>query len=189
MVNRQVDFSRAMRTRQTGFTLVELAISLFVFGMMLLLFGAIFPVVSKSGQAGSNYGQAALLGQHKIDQIREGGYNNLTAALLVSEKIIDSNADGTPKTAAVPAGLPGGTSAYSFTTVDNLVNNGANKGYFPAGSTGVLSFGPALSNQGSPPTVAQALQVTITVSWPNGNSQGGAPITSVFTTHTIIAKI
>lgn len=168
---------------RAGFTLVELAISLFVLGMMALLFGAVLPTLTRGQTSGRGYAQAALLGQHKIAQIRQGGFSKLTAVQLASAGLIDTNPNGTPVTAPNPAGLPAGTNSYSFTSVDGLVDNGAAKGFYPAGSTGVLSLSPALSVQGgSAPATAQALQVTVTISW-----TGTGP-TSLWATHTIIAN-
>ncbi len=170
------------RRARRGFTLVELAISLFVFGMMALLLGTVLPTLTRGQASSRGYAQAALLGQHKIDQIRQGGFSKLTGSQLAASGLIDTNPDATPVTAPNPAGLPVGTNSYSFTVVDDLVDNGTEPGYFPAGSTGVLSLSPALGGQGGrAPTAAQALQVTVTVSW------GVTGARSVWATHTIIA--
>ena len=164
-------------------------IALFVFGMMIALFGALLPIAGQGSRSGSSYAQAALLAQHKIDQARQGGFNKLTGSQMVNMGLIDANSDGTPKTATVPSGLPSGTTSYSFTSVDNLVDNGANKGYFAAGAQGVLSLSPALGGQGgSAPTAAQALQVTVTLTWPNSVRSAGPSNISTYSTHTIIAN-
>ena len=133
---------RRTRLRCAGFTLVEMMIALFVFGMMISLFGALVPIADQGSRSGSGYAQAALLAQHKIDQVRQGGFSKLNAGQMVTMGIIDANANGTPMTTATPAGLPAGATSYSFTGVDNLVDSGANKGYFPAGAQGVLSLSP-----------------------------------------------
>ncbi len=179
--------SQRLPCRRAGFTLVEMMIAVFVFGMMIALFGALVPIAGQGGRSGSSYAQAALLAQHKIDQVRQGGFYKLTGRQMVNMNIIDANADGTPMTVSAPPGLPGGTTSYSFTGVDNLVDNGANKGYFPAGAQGVLSVSPALGGLGgSAPTTAQALQVTVTLTWPK--SVGGASDGSAYSAHTIIAS-
>lgn len=172
--------------RRTGFTLIEMMIALFVFGMMVTLFGALMPIAGLGSRSSGSYAQAALLAQHKVDQVRQGGFHNLTGSQLVNMGIIDANADGTPMTTAVPSGLPAGTTSYSFTAVDTLVDSGTNKGYFPTGAQGVISLSPALSGQGgSAPQVAQALQVTVTLTWPK--SVGATSNGSAYSTHTILA--
>ena len=169
--------------RSAGFTLVETMISLFVFGMMTLLLGTVLPTLTRGQTSGRCYAQSALLGQHKIDQIRQGGFTKLTAPQLASAGLIDTNADTTPMTATNPAGLPSGTTSYSFTSVDGLVDSGTSKGFFPPGSTGVLSLSPALGAQGgNAPSTTQAWQVTVTISWTGAGPQ------SVWATHTIIAN-
>jgi prepilin-type N-terminal cleavage/methylation domain-containing protein len=157
------------KTRR-GFTLVELTISLFVFGMMIMLFGATFPVATRAGHVGANYAQASLLAQQKVDQMRDLGFAGMNGSSLLGRSIIDSstkNADG----------------SYSFTIVDDLVDNGTAVGYFPAGSTGKLWIGQALTSAGAnAPSLAQAVQVTVTIAWQGGNQSSGS-----FTTHSIIA--
>ncbi len=181
--------SQRRPSRCAGFTLVEMMIAVFVFWMMIALFGAILPIAGQGSRSGSSYAQAALLAQHKIDQVRQGGFNKMNPGQMVNMNIIDANADRTPKTAAVPAGLPAGTVSYSFTGADNLVDNGANKGYFAAGAQGILSLSPALGGQGgNAPATTQALQVTVTLTWPSSVRAAGASNISAYSTHTIIAN-
>ena len=111
---------------RTGFTLIEMMIALFIFGMMATLFGALMPIAGLGCRSSGSYAQAALLAQHKADQVRQGGFHNLTGSRLVNLGVIDANADGTPMTTAVPSGLPTGTTSYSFTGVDTLVDSGTN---------------------------------------------------------------
>ncbi|BDI32334.1 hypothetical protein CCAX7_43850 [Capsulimonas corticalis] len=156
--------------RNGGFTLVELAISLFVFGMMVLLFGATFPVATRAGHVGANYAQASLLAQQKIDQLRDLGFTGMNGSALYGRGVVDSatqNSDG----------------SFSFTVVDDLIDNGNSVGYFPPGSTGKIWISQALTSTGSnAPTLAQAVQATVTIAW-----QGGSQSSGNFTTHTIIA--
>ena len=168
---------------------------MFVFGMIVILLGATFPAATRAGHAGGNYAEASLLAQHKIDQFRNLGSANLAGASLVSQGVIDTNADGTPMIVANPAGLPAGMVSYSFTLTDNLVDNTKNgvfyPGYFPAGSTGIVSVGdyhdlataaPVGTNIVVPTTVLKS--VTITIIWA-GNNQGNGTLT----THTAIAAL
>lgn len=187
-LNANPNFSR-LKPRRAGFSLIETMIAVFVFGMMITLFAALVPIASQGGRSGNSYAQASLLAQHKIDQVRQGGFNKLTGGQMVSMGVIDANADGTPMTATVPTGLPAGTVSYSFTGVDTLVDNGANKGYFPSGSLGVLSLSPALVGQGGrAPSAAQAVQVTITLSWPSGVRAAAGANGSTYSTHTILGN-
>lgn len=162
--------------RRAGFTLIELTISLFVFGMMILLFGATFPVVTRAGKTGGNYAQAALLAQHKIDQLRQAKLVNLSAPKLIAAGIADAS--------PAPTVNADGSVTCAFSNVDNLVDNGANKGFFPPGSAGTVTIGQrALPNVGgSAPLLSQAAMVTVTIRWQGGNQSSGA-----FSTHTIIA--
>lgn len=164
------------RPRRAGFTLIELTISLFVFGMMILLFGATFPIATRAGKSGGNYAQAALLAQHKIDQLRQAKLANLSAPKLIATGVADAS--------PAPVVNADGSVTCSFTNVDNLVDNGANKGFFPSSSTGVLTIGQrALPGAGgSAPLLSQATMVTVTIRWQGGSQSSGA-----FSTHTIIA--
>jgi hypothetical protein len=181
--------------RRAAFTLVELALSLFVFGMILVLFGAIFPVATRAGHVGGNYAEASFLAQHKIDQLRDLGGAKLDGASLASRGLIDTDNNGKPLTVPNPAGLPAGMVSYPFTLTDNLVNNTKNgvsySGFFPAGSTGILSVGdyhdltaaaPVGTNVVVPATVIKC--VTVTISWTEPNQANGT-----LTTHTAIAPL
>ena len=162
--------SQSRKRGGSGFTLVELMISLFVFGMMVLLFGATFPVATRAGHVGANYAQASLLAQQKIDQLRDIGFSGMTGSALYGRSITDS-------------ATPNSDGSFSFTVVDDLINNGSNIGYFPAGSTGKIWISQALTSAGTnAPSLAQAVQVTVTIA-----CQGGTQSPGSFTTHTIIA--
>lgn len=179
--------------RRTAFTLVEIAIALFVFGMMVVLFGAIFPISTRAGHTGGNYAEASFLAQHKIDQIRNLGFAKLDGLHLAGQGVVDTNSDGTPVTVPNPAGLPANTVSYSFTLADNLVNNTKSgifyPGFFPAGGTGIVSIGdyhdlaaaaPHGTNITVPATVLKC--VTVTITWA-GSNQGNGNLT----THTALS--
>ena len=184
---------RRVSPRRAGFTLVELAISLFVFGMILVLLGAIFPVATRAGHVGGNYSEASFLAQHKIDQFQNLGAAKLDGAALAGQGLIDTNG-GTPIVVPNPAGIPAGMVSYSFTLTDNLVDNTKNgvsfPGFFPAGSTGIVSVGdyhdltaaPNGTNVVVPATVLKS--VTVTITWA-GQNQGNGTLT----THIAIAPV
>jgi len=148
------------RRQQRGFTLVEVALSLIVFGMMTILFGAVFPMAVRGAQYSNNYAQAAMVADHKMDQLRSGGYGLLFNPSgntgLISQNVID----------AVNAG-----GSYDFTTADNLVANGTSQGYFPNGSTGTITVTDDTAN--GVPSGSVAL-VTITVAWNGGGVPAGS---------------
>jgi prepilin-type N-terminal cleavage/methylation domain-containing protein len=110
---------------QRGFTLVEVMFGMMIFTMMVLIFSAVFPFALRTAEFSNNYSQAALLAQHKIDELQTAGFSRLDYTDLNGLGIIDSSPN---------------TSPYSFTTVDNLDGGGSNHGYFPAGSTGTITI-------------------------------------------------
>jgi hypothetical protein len=152
-------------------------LALFVFGMITLLFGAVFPVASRAGHMSGNYAEATLIGQRKMDQCRQAGYANTYAsgagAKMTALGIIDN-----PQ----PPGYPivnGTTTTYTFTLADDLVTIGGVKGYFPDGTTGTLTVGPVPAGAGwSAPSVSQAALITATIQWPTGPQGGGVYATS-----------
>ena len=170
-------------------------LALFVFGMILVLFGAIFPVVTRAGHVGASYSEASFLAQHKIDQLRNIGSTKLDGSSLAGQSLIDTNSDGTPMTVPNPAGLPAGMVSYSFTLTDNLVDNTkagvSYPGFFPAGSVGIVSVGdyhaltaaaPVGTNVVIPATLLKS--VTVTINWAGQNQGNGA-----LTAHTAIAPL
>lgn len=158
------------RSGKTGaFSLVETVVSIGVFALILMMFAALFPVATRGSGESRAYAQAALLCQRKIDQMRQAGYSSLNVNSLRAINIIDatSNADGT----------------FSFKTVDNIVDNGTNKGYFAAGTVTSIAIGQPLPALGaSAPPLSRAVLVTVSITWPSQGYHGGT-----FSTHTIIA--
>lgn len=175
-----------------GFTLVELAIAFFVFLMTLGLFGAVFPVATRAGHVGGNYLEASFLAQHKIDQFRNLGAANLDATSLMNQGVVDAS-NGVPVVVSNPAGLPASMVSYSFTLADNLVDNVKGgttyPGFFPAGSTGIVSVGDyhdlvAGGGTNAVIPVGQLKSVVVTISWA-GSIQGNGTLT----THTAIKPL
>lgn len=169
------------RSKQQGFSLAELAIAMFVFGMMTLIFAAAFPIATRGAHVSGNYAQASLLAQHKIDQLRAAGFDRLDTTDLTTLNMVDT----TNAPVSNPAGFPAGSTQYSFTDIDNLVNDAqGNKGYFPTGSTGKVTIGPISGTGWTIPGATQAKQVTVTIAWSGaGQSQG------TFTSQTVIANL
>jgi type II secretory pathway pseudopilin PulG len=160
--------------------LIEVTLSLIIFLMMTLVFAAVFPLALGQAKSSDDYAQATQIAQHKIDQMRAAGYTNLSYASLYSASIIDSMS-------SPPSGLP---ATYSFTNVDNLVNNGTNVGYFPPGSTGKITVQDYAAyaaskgvTSGLPPANAVDY-VTVTLKWSGGGRPGGT-----YTVSTMIGQM
>ena len=146
------------RRGRTGFTLAEVALSLVVFGMMTMMFAAVFPMAVRGAQHGNTYSQAAAIAQRKIDQLRSAGYSRLDSTDLTALGVVNGqNANGT----------------YDFTTQDNLTGTG---GFFTApaaggvGTVAVSDYASDVTTQdpnaaGSLPGTGNAAMVTVTLSW------------------------
>lgn len=146
-----------------------------VFGMVLILFGTIFPVATRAGHAGGNYAQATFLAQHKIDQLRNAGAAKLDGISLAGLGLIDRNSNGTP--------IVNANGSFSFTLTDNLVDNTKNSvfypGFFPPGSTGTILITNSFAVNGITTTTKL---ITVTLSWANGSATG-----ATYSTHTAIS--
>ncbi len=170
------------RRRSTrGFTIAEVTLALIVFGMMTILFAAVLPMTARGAQYGGNYAQAAMLAQHKMDQLRSAGYSRLfddgngtALAKLSGLSVIDQ-----PQPAGYPSAASGGTT-YSFTTVDGLVSDGVTHGYFPPGSKGTVTIGnyAALHPADHIPPGSSLAYVTVTITWTGGGVSDGSYSTS-----------
>ena len=149
------------RKAQRGFTIAEIALSLIVFAMMAMMFGAVFPMAVRGAQYGSNYAQATLVAQHKMDQLRSAGYNKLVLPdTLKNLNIIDSTT----------ANIGG---SYNFTAADNLTSTGTVQGYFPAGSTGKILITDYHATDNNVPAGTIAL-VKVSVAWAGGGVSSGS---------------
>ena len=161
------------RQRKAGFTLMEVTLALIVFAMMTVLFAAVFPMTMRGAQYGGNYTQAAMIAQHKMDQIRSAGFGSLDQGHLSNLSIIDS-----PQPAGFPVVAGGGTT-YSFTSAENLVSSGTTQGYFAPGSQGTITVVDyaALHPSSGVPAGSLAL-VNVSVSWTGGATHDGSYQTS-----------
>ena len=156
------------RRREAGFTLVEVTLALIVFAMMTVLFAAVFPMTIRGAQYSGNYTQAAMIAQHKMDQIRSAGFSSLDQGHLTNLSIIDSpQPNGYPITA-------GGGTTYSFTSAENLVTGGTTHGYFAPGSQGTLTVVDyAALHPGSGVPAGSLALVNVSVSWTGGATHDG----------------
>lgn len=85
------------RSRQRrGYTLIEVAVAVFLMAMAVLTFSALYPTAAKSSRMSGNYAQATSAVQHKIDQLRAVGYGRLTYTELRSAGVIDASPTSVP---------------------------------------------------------------------------------------------
>ena len=164
---------RTNRQRPAGFTLVEVTLALIVFAMMTILFAAVFPMTIRGAQYGGNYTQAAMIAQHKMDEIRSAGFGSLDQGHLSNLSIIDS-----PQPAGYPITINGGTT-YSFTSAENLVSSGTTHGYFAPGSHGVITVVDyAALHPGSGVPAGSLTLVNVSITWTGGATHDGSYQTS-----------
>jgi type II secretory pathway pseudopilin PulG len=156
-------FNRNIHRRklQRGFTLAEVALAMIVFLMMTLMFAAVFPIAIRASHYSNNNAQAALLAQHKIDQLRSAGIGNLNYASLQHLGVVDQSTTETGPT-------------YSFATADNL------NSFFPSPATGQISIVDysTISEVSPAPPAGTVYVATITISWPETGSIYGSYSTS-----------
>jgi len=125
------------RSRQSGFTLLEVMISIFILTAIALMFASAIPAAKKSATLNGQYAQATSLCQHKIDQLRAIGPGRMmTFGDLFEAGIIDQTPTAAP---------------YSFVAADSISN------YLP-NPTATLTI---QSVSGEP----NALKATVTITW------------------------
>ena len=179
MRQRSIARCRITHRRTAGFTLIEVTLALIVFAMMTILFAAVFPMAVRGAQYSGNYTQAAMIAQHKMDQIRSAGFSSLDQGHLTNLSVIDS-----PQPAGYPIVVNGGTT-YSFTSAENLVSDGVTQGYFAPGSQGTITIVDytALHPNSGVPAGSLAL-VNVSVTW-----IGGATHTGNYQTSALLANV
>jgi prepilin-type N-terminal cleavage/methylation domain-containing protein len=98
---------RARFRRKSGFTLMEVMVSLLLIAATGTMFYGMLPTAAKTGKMQGNYQQASSIVQHKIDQVRGVGYGRLNYDDLLAAGIIDASPNASP---------------YSFKTVDGVAS-------------------------------------------------------------------
>ncbi len=105
---------------------MEVFLALIVLSALVVLVGAMIPLMARSVRASTDFSQAQSLAMHKIAQLQEAGYSNIEGARLNQNglKIVDG-------TGTAPLSNSNGDKSASleFTTTDNLWR------YFPIGTT------------------------------------------------------
>lgn len=146
-------------SNQSGFTLIEEVMAIFVVSMLVICIMAIFPISAVSSKMNGNYAQAISLAQHKIDQMRAVGYGRLNYDDLNSSGIIDDSPTKNP---------------YKFNQVDNLSD-------FLPSSNGTIN----ITESNLLPGLNGVKQVEVTITWASvGSRQTGG----TYTIDALIAK-
>ncbi len=155
------------RPRRAGFTIIEVVLSLTIFLMMTLVFAAAFPLVSSQAQASDNSAQAAMLVQHKMDQMRAAGFSGLAQSSSLTAAQPGYADPGSASGPSVPY-------TVTFTGVDGLAaTSGPGSGYFPAGTRGTITVQDLSAvNTALNVPAGSIYEVTVTITWPAGGAGG-----------------
>jgi Tfp pilus assembly protein PilV len=117
---------RQPRRRKAGFTFPEVFLAMVVLTAILMLVGAMVPLMVRSVRYASDFNQAQSLTMHKVAQLQEAGYENIEGVRLNQSvlKIIDG-------TGTAPQSNANGdkSATLEFTVTDNVWR------YFPGGAT------------------------------------------------------
>jgi prepilin-type N-terminal cleavage/methylation domain-containing protein len=92
---------------KSGYTLIEVMVSMFLVSLGAIMFSAMMPMAAKGSRMVANYQQASSIVQHKIDELRAVGYGRIDYTDLQSVGIIDASPTSAP---------------FSFSGVDGLTN-------------------------------------------------------------------
>jgi len=160
--------------------MVEVVLSLVVLMFMVLLVAAVLPISLRNSRYNSDFSQATSLIQHKINQLQDAGYTNMTGPLLGGNGL--SIVDGNPGT---PATNDRGTESatFEFTEHDHLWEffnggmdadgNRVTTGNRPRGYLYIAPYTPsAYTNAAGQPEYG-LIRATVTVQWwtSKGNMQ------------------
>ncbi len=93
--------------RQSGFTLAEVVLSIFLLGVVAVVFGALYPVSERLSGGAKYRATALMLAERRMEAVKLLGYGNLTYDGLRAYGLIDAEPN---------------TSPFSFTNTDNAKN-------------------------------------------------------------------
>lgn len=93
-----------MRRRARGFTLAEIVLSIFLLGVVAVVFGALFPISQRVSGSAKWRATALALAERRMEAIKFIGYGNLTYDGLRAYGLIDASPN---------------TSPFSFTNTDD----------------------------------------------------------------------
>ncbi len=93
-----------MRRRARAFTLAEIVLSIFLLGVVAVVFGALFPVSQRVSGSAKWRAAALALAERRMEAVKFIGYGNLTYDGLRAYRLIDASPN---------------TSPFSFTNTDD----------------------------------------------------------------------
>lgn len=96
-----------MRSRSRAFTLPEVVLSIFLLGVIAVVFGALYPASERLSGGAKHRATALMLAERRMEAIKLLGYGNLTYDGLRAYGLIDANPTSSP---------------YSFTNTDSARN-------------------------------------------------------------------
>ncbi len=95
------------RRRRSGFSLMEVVLSIFLLGVVAVVFGALYPVAERLSGGAKYRATALMLAERRMEAVKLLGYGNLNYDGLRAYGLIDAQPN---------------TSPFSFTNTDNTRN-------------------------------------------------------------------
>lgn len=126
------------KSKKNGFTLIEVAISLLVFSIVVIIFASSVVMAKKAAHMNAQYAQALSICQHKIDQLRAVGFGRLNYQELNDAEIVDDS--------------PSDLSGLSFTGQDRVAD------YLPQPTSSLAIDTPDSSDP-------KTLRATVSLTW------------------------
>lgn len=85
-----------MQQRARGFTLAEIMLSIFLLGVVAVVFGALFPVGQRLSGGAKWRATALALAERRMESVKFIGYGNLTYDGLRAYGLIDASPNNSP---------------------------------------------------------------------------------------------
>jgi type II secretory pathway pseudopilin PulG len=159
---------------------MEVVLSLVVLMFMVLLVAAVIPASLRNTRYSADFSQAASLVQHKINQLQDAGYNNISGPRLGGNGL--SIVDGNPGSPASNT-LGDQSATFEFTDRDRLwqyfnggmdeTGNKITTGNIPRGYLYISPYTPSASTNAAGTSEYGLIRATITIQWwtSKGNMQ------------------
>ncbi|WP_309721785.1 hypothetical protein [Armatimonas sp.] len=157
---------------KNAFTILEVVLALVVLMFMAIMVTAVVPISLRTVRTSSDFTQATSLVQHKVNQLQDAGYTNLTGPGLGQNGL--EIVDGTPGTPATNT-LGNATATFEFTDTDKLwqyfaggmddtgarVTNATS----PRGYLYIAPYAPSSYTNAAGATEYGLIRATVTVQW------------------------
>lgn len=154
---------------------MEVVLAMLILVMMVVLVAAVVPVTVRMARSNSDYSQASSLVLHKLSQLQEAGYQNMSGPALGQSRL--AIVDGNPTTPA--SNLNGDQSgSFEFTQTDLLwqyfsggtdaAGNRVTGSRSPHGYLYIAPYAPSvttITSGGTTTTVYTLIRVTVTLQW------------------------